>query len=115
MINLAAQCIKMKSGAHADLTAILVDVSQDGGRRPWSGHLRSMTTSSCFYSFSADRLLVGSEHMNIMGFPSHLNLQHLSESAVKDLIGEAFSLPTTSVVVLCLVTGLTDAFVMESV
>ena len=110
MVDLACQTIKHKFGEGVDLSCFLVDTSQDGARRPWSSQVRSITTGSCFYSFAFDRLIGASEHLSILGFPTDLELQSLSESSIKDLVGEAFACPTTAVVVLCLATSLGDVF-----
>ena len=110
VVDLACQSIRQKGGPGTNLAAYLVDVSQDGSRKPWAENMRSMTTGSCFYTFAFDRILGASEHLNMLGCPPHLVLQDLSESSMKDLSGEAFACPTTGVVILCLTTCLGDIF-----
>eukprot|EP00971_Amphidinium_carterae_P351786 6492280-Amphidinium_carterae.6 len=61
--------------------------------------MRSVVRTSSFYSFSADRLVAAEEVMQCLGFPAEkFALQGLSESQLKDLIGEAFAVPCATLV-----------------
>ena len=70
---------------------IIIDLSQDVLRRPWTnGHCRSLTTSSDLFSVKRRRVVLPGEHFRLLGFPS-LNLHMLSLAKQRDLSGEAMS------------------------
>eukprot|EP00971_Amphidinium_carterae_P334257 6469418-Amphidinium_carterae.1 len=86
-IDLAYQVV-MKKGSQTDLSKMVVDVSQDGSRKPWSAMLRSVTRSSVFYHFGEDRLLSSKELLACFGWcVEDLCLQDMSEAQIRDLIG----------------------------
>ena len=88
---------------------LFIDVSQSASRRPWSRGLRSMVSSSSFYSYESDRQLVGAEHLLLLGwtesivgrFPSTL-----TQARLKCLAGEAMSLPCVALVLVSVLTAL---------
>ena len=106
-IDLAYQVVTAKD-ADADLTNLLVDISQDGSRQAWSSHLRSLTKTSSFYSYQVDRLLCASETLSALGFPTHLSWQNMSEAQIRDLAGESFAVPCASTCALVLAGLLSD-------
>ena len=72
---------------------LYVDISQSVGRRPWSaGTLRSITTGSNFFSFKRRRTLEVQELWRCFGFADK-NIPSASPHALRNLLGEAMSLP----------------------
>ena len=70
---------------------LIVDMSQDIKRRPWSvGYCRSLTTSSDLYTAKRGRVVIPLEHFRLLGFPP-ISLTHLSFAKQRDLSGEAMS------------------------
>ena len=98
LVNLSFQSTSLR---RADLTAsqieadLIVDVSQSAGRRPWTsagGVLRCLSTSSTLFSFRKRRTLTGLEHLALLGFVG-VNGNGLTQSQLRNLAGEAMSLP----------------------
>lgn len=79
------------------------DMSQDIHRQSVHG-MRTLTTSSIWYSFEMDRTLQASEYLFLLGYSS-VNLANLSFNKVKDLAGEAMSLPSLAMVLYCTLLG----------
>ena len=77
----------------------VVDVSQDINRKAWSTQLRSMTTSSFFYSYSKGRCLIATEYLRALGFPE-VDVTFMEPSAVKNLAGEAMAPPAIALALL---------------
>ena len=107
-IDLAYQLAVARSPPQLKVEDLVVDVSQDGSRMAWAGHLRSVTRSSQFYWFRGDRLICAGETLSCLGFPSTLNWEGLSEAQVKDLVGEVFAVPCATTCILVLATLLPD-------
>ena len=82
-----------------------VDVSQCITRRAWAKTIRTLTTSTSIFSFSAQRLLLPSEHLHILGFPA-VSLQDLSPHAVRSLAGAAMAPPCVGVALVALILTL---------
>ena len=105
-IDLAHQLALQK---HPDCPVqnLVVDVSQDGSRMAWCTHMRSITRSSAFYSFGADRLLCAQETLGCLGFPP-LNWGEFSEAQIKDVAGETFAVPCAATCLLVLASLLPE-------
>ena len=95
--------------AGKDPSQCIVDISQDGSRRPYSQMCRSITTSSHLFLFAVGRCLTPTEHLNIQGFPK-LSLKGLGDPAVKDLAGESMSPPCITLVILAALLSLPTVF-----
>ena len=75
---------------------LFVDWSQGVQRKPWSrGCPRTLTTSTCLYSFEKDVVLSGVNMLQLMGWSTQrvLCASHASDHQIKVLAGEAYSLP----------------------
>ena len=82
------------------------DTSQSSTRRPWAlGTLRSVTTSSDFYAHRMGRHLSPAELFACLGFKAP-NMQGLSQTQMKDLLGECMSVPASTVALVSLLTNL---------
>ena len=79
------------SEAFSENTPLILDLSQNVNRMPWSLGIRSVTTSSCLFSFALGRVLKAEEHWAALGFPAMAG--QLSERAQKHLVGEAMAPP----------------------
>ena len=79
----------------------IVDTSQSHARHPYSseqGVAHCLTTSSRLYSFRRDRVLLGLEHLFLLGYPMNTKLpETMSENAARSLAGEAVALPCLAV------------------
>ena len=79
-----------------NLRGILVNFSQNPGRRPVSsssGNAQTLTTSSQLYSFERDRVLLGLEHLRMQGWPDVQVPEDMSDQQLKELAGEGMALP----------------------
>ena len=73
---------------------LIIDLSQDASRSPWAERMRSRDKNSDFYSYQADRTVLGIEHWMCLGFPTEkLNVQGLTQHELKDVSGEAMACP----------------------
>ena len=92
------------------LDGVICDISQCGSRRPWTltGKMRTITSSSCLWSFRKARLLTPTEHLVIMGFGAAAAKASpiLSDGALQDLAGEAMAVQCVGACLLCLLTAL---------
>ena len=75
-----------------------VDLSQDVQRQPVTAHARGkglhgMATSSIFYSYSADAVLSGKAHLQLLGHPLSRMRRRFTESQLRHLAGEGCSVP----------------------
>ena len=78
---------------------LFCDVSQGIQRKPW----KTFCASSCPYSYEHDRLVSGYGALRALGFPmACVTPDAYSARQVRDLAGEAFSLPNMSLVVYAL-------------
>lgn len=82
------------------------DVSQAVQRKPY-GPLATLHTNSWWYSYEHDILLPGLAHVAFHGFPSNMDWSDFGteaqqNSAARHLMGESFSLPTASTVLMSL-------------
>ena len=78
---------------------LLVDISQDISRRPWSNRLGTFTTSAQIYSFRLGRVLLEEEKFYFLGFPRNTKFSSLSMHALRDLSGDAMALPSVTMVI----------------
>ena len=85
---------------------LFADVSQSACRHPWSQQVRSMVSASLLYSFEADRVLVGQEHLYLLGFKQPVRTATLSQAQLRHLAGEAMGIPCVTLVVLAVVSSL---------
>ena len=99
LIALAEQAAGVKQ---MSMTTLFTDLSQCGGRRPWSSTIRSLTTSSVVYSHSLRRCLVPKELFNLMGYPRSLDLGGITQRQASDLVGESMALPCVAMPLLSL-------------
>ena len=103
IVQLAYKTMVLKG---VPLEQVIVDVSQDASRKPWSVGCRSLTTSSTLFSFSRGRIIRPREHQRIMGFPL-MSLPNFPEGVWRDLCGEAMAVPSVTLVTLCAVLAST--------
>lgn len=97
---------------------LTIDVSQNICRKPWSSSLRTFTTTSQVYLYSADRILLPEEALRLLGFDDVPGdaLNGVSAAEVSDLVGQAMALPSVAVPMLALLQaafehgGLPDLF-----
>ena len=90
LVNVAVEST-VKGIGDEPMPDLIVDVSQDVGRRPWTvDACRSLTTSSELLSVARRRVVVPREHFLLLGFPQ-VDLQGLSWACQRDLAGEAMS------------------------
>lgn len=69
--------------------------SQGIQRKPW-GDKGTLTGNGMWYSYEHDTTLDGTDFLRLHGMPELMNLQALSHSEIKDLGGEAFSVPIST-------------------
>ena len=96
LVNTAVQAVMQKSEAKSvSGVDLMIDISQDVGRRPWTlDSVRSLTTSSELVSVLRRRQVLPSEHFRLLGFPPTptISLAGNEKSSVQqDLAGEAMS------------------------
>ena len=83
--------------------SLLVDVSQDGRRKAYAQHIRSMCSNACYYSFTQDRLVSPVEHLKFLGWDvGRLSFRNLTANAIRDLAGEAMSAPSIGICITAL-------------
>jgi hypothetical protein len=78
--------------------SLMIDVSQDILRKPWTTHLGTFTTSAQLYSFRLERFLLEQEKFYLLGFPHSTDFTSLSTNALRDLSGDAMALPSVTMV-----------------
>ena len=104
LVNLAYQVLTKDGGSVGDS---FVDISQSGSRKPWmTDVLRSVTTSSCYWSFSRRRCLLQPEIFRIMGFMADTDYSDLSVGQLQDLVGACMALPSVGLMLLSLMASL---------
>ena len=107
LLDLAYQVVQ-KAEPGRDMSDCFVDISQDGKHRPWCrGYIRSITTSTKWWSFKLQRALLPEELLQILGFDG-VELGSLSKAAISDLLAESIALPCLSVVLGSMVLALPD-------
>jgi hypothetical protein len=75
------------------LCGLIVDVSQQVNRQPWSRIGRTALPSSILYSFEHDSTLSGAASMKLLGWPSRcLPFHKFSDKEFANLGGESYSL-----------------------
>ena len=109
VLDLAME-VTLKRKPHLDeATAekmLFADVSQCGSRSPWTmSTLRSVTTSTDFFSFARKRAVLPAEVFRLLGF-TKVNTRGLGAGDLKDLVGEAMPLPPMSVLIVSLLTSI---------
>eukprot|EP00971_Amphidinium_carterae_P006078 119700-Amphidinium_carterae.1 len=102
-------CAALRPEAFNPASSLILDLSQNAHRSPWSIGVRSITTSSDLFSFDLGRTLTGSEHFKLLGFPD-VQLGKLSQRQMKHLVGEAMSPPAVGSVLLALLLSLDGFF-----
>ena len=88
---------------------LFVDVSQSASRKPWSSDavLRTLTGSSRIFSPRYGRVLLPHEHLAVLGFPRVIEAtESLTASEVRDLAGDAMSVPSITMIVIALMTSI---------
>ena len=101
---------KVKDGAPvrgaartAALKDVLLDVSQNQVRRPFSNEqqvARCLTSGSKVYSFQLDRCLLGVENFLLQGYPAITVIPDgCSDSDARSMAGEAIALPSLATLV----------------
>lgn len=80
-------------------------MSRSVARKPWGTTIRALTTSTQLFDFQRDQVMSGLEHFVLQGFPRDIDLSHMSEAKVREMAGQAMSLP-------CLATILFSAFLI---
>eukprot|EP00971_Amphidinium_carterae_P338347 6475619-Amphidinium_carterae.1 len=100
-----AYICKKEKDPTLELADVYVDVSQSAKHFPWIFRgLRSVTTSSVYFSFGRERLLHPQELFSVMGFGRPVFTQ-LSNSALQTMLGECMALPCVAVPLFGLITG----------
>jgi len=80
------------------------DISQDIERQPMTLAKREkgmpvFTTSSVMYSFEFDMTLSGTDHLVLLGHPpARMSRAAFSESQMRNLAGEGYSIPCASII-----------------
>ena len=111
LINTAAALAEARG---ENLQDLFCDTSQSVMRKPWSNTvLRALNTSTEYYSFGLDRIILGRELFPLMGFPKMAFMATLGESVCKDLAGEAMSPPIMALLLVTIlqhvrISGLRD-------
>ena len=83
--------------------ALFCDVSQSVQHTPWvRSKLRSITTSSRYWSYSAERLLEPQELLRAFGFEP--DCTGVSKHHLQNLLGECMSPPCIGIIILTLAT-----------
>ena len=59
-------CALKKAEAFREPSSLILDLSQNVDRSPWSLGVRSLTTSSELFSFQLERILCASEHWKLL-------------------------------------------------
>ena len=85
--------------------ALIVDYSQDVGRKPWSMTIGTFTTSSCIYSYGKDAKIREQEKFFMCGFDQSTDFGDIAESALRDLVGDCMALPCVGAVVASAAVG----------
>ena len=100
--------LHLKKGGRPDDPALYCDISQNLERLPFSSHCRALTRSSLVYSYRHDRVLVGRDHLSLLGFdPARFsNMDRFSQKAQKDLAGDAMSPPSVCFAMMILIVSL---------
>ncbi|CAE7788012.1 CHT1 [Symbiodinium sp. CCMP2592] len=101
MIDLAFLFTKLSKGGSAAensdiIRNLVVDVSQALERKPWG--LRTLLASTSLYSFEHDRLVLPMEGLRLLGFSTKCLYPSLSQGEIADLVGNAMSLPSVTIV-----------------
>eukprot|EP00971_Amphidinium_carterae_P269387 5344227-Amphidinium_carterae.3 len=93
---------------HPDASQLVLDVSQDLERRPWSMEvIPTLTKSSDVFAFAVGRTLAPEEHLRALGFDlSKLQLAGLSAGQICDLAGDSMSVGCVAVVQLAAIGAL---------
>ena len=81
---------------------LLVNVSQNPARRPWSYDLGRLTRTSRYYSFADDRVLSAQELFRIYGW-QRANLTGIKFGDAIDMLGDSMALPTLGVAMSALI------------
>ena len=91
---------------------LFIDVSQTATWRPWrEDTIRSMVAISCYYSSQRDRTLVPQEHLQLLGWPRRITCADAVDvGSLRNLAGEAMSIPCCSAVTLALLSALPGIF-----
>ena len=95
----------LHGGSEESRLDLMIDLSQCPSRTNWSRkNVRSLTTSSCLFSYRLGRTLRAAEHFSLIGIPvSQQTLSQWPPRILRDLSGEAFSGPCAS---LCMMAAL---------
>ena len=103
-------CAEHHEAEGFDIKRVVVDVSQDMLRRPWSADsFPTLTRSSEIFVYARERALIGTEHLQVCGFQaSALDLSCVSQSQQKDLAGDGMAVPSVTLVVLAAIAVLQD-------
>ena len=115
--SVQAECRKQNVNFEAKLDSngllpcdVYIDISQDGRRKAFAPHIRSMCSNASYYSYEHDRLISPVEHLKFLGWDvSRLSLRGLSLNAVRDLAGEAMSAPSIGVCITALALQIDSA------
>ena len=75
---------------------LYLDIEQNPGRSPW-GALKTTLTSTKYYSYGMDRVILSQELLLLFGYTRSTNLASLKQHDIQDLVGEAWALPPLGV------------------
>lgn len=93
------------SGSSGVLRDLVVDISQNPCRSPWSrpgGNAHTLCTSTQLYSYNLDRMLEADEYLLLQGYKESVNTDQLSSDAVRSMAGEGIALPCLASVLYCI-------------
>ena len=93
----------------------IVDVTQSLHRRPWSESVRSMCSSSVFYSFPSQRCFQAKEHLQLLGWPTTVATHFLPEAQIRDLAGESMAMPAIALAAAAAILCLPDTTLWEQI
>ena len=100
------QACKVSSEMQATLCDVFVDISQNPNRAPWTneqGISKCLTTSSAWYSFARDGMVLPLELMAFQGHRTSLQIpDSMSPSSLKQLAGQGICLPCLATLIMVL-------------
>eukprot|EP00971_Amphidinium_carterae_P288790 5734399-Amphidinium_carterae.1 len=102
---MAARLTTTLSGLHCNY---MVDITQNGHRKPWSVQPRSICGDSKLFFFPRGRALVAVEHLLLMGWKATTNVSGATAHQVRDLAGEAMAPPCVGMATLSLALALPE-------
>lgn len=109
--DLHYSCLATREETARDL---YIDLSQNVCQGNWSdGHLATALTSMDVYSYGEDRRFLPQDYFNMHGYP-RLDLRGVKAHHCREMAGESFALPVTTVLAVGLLLHITDDGLWET-